>query len=271
MVAGGTVAKRTTYNTRYGAKVGQTTRYYPGYFRRPASGVIYQPTLFRRRYYSGRSLRRKIRLAAEHKNHTNLITKTVLDAVVPWVTPLTLVSPGFSDNQRIGDKIYGVSLQLKLRCYFNWDALTINDYLHGGRVRVAIAIWKDDTTPTYADFFDVPGGGGAADACSAFWSHDKMVKRKVLYDSTKHLKADGWYNNTVTQIFPLPGSTNELMWDIYIPFKKLKDELRTINFQGGTTTGVNNIYLIAVADANQAATEIGPTLSVNYRYNYTDA
>ena len=83
------------------------------------------------------------------------------------------MAQGSGQNNRIGDKVTGTSLEMKYELFLS--GLATQNPLN--TTRVILFIWKDDTTPTVADILEDP----TYPSLSPF-NHDKKVKRKILYD-----------------------------------------------------------------------------------------
>lgn len=248
------------YNRRYGM-YGRTTRPMPRIYKRPSAPRVYPRTY---RGFSRTAIKKAITSMAEHKYVDYNQTEPLTLSFAPQFFCLTTMDQGNSVTTRVGDKVTGISLQLRMRAWLPpATASTIPNTL----VRIIIFIWKDDTEPNTGDLLEETPT--ITDCCLQMLHHDKRVKRKILYDTCFRL------NNDVTVIestaTSLAGPNSQNLTIKYIPLKKLSPKNRTINFEAGSnTTAVNHIYLVAMADANPNTTLVGPNFDFISRYNYVD-
>lgn len=271
------------YNRRYKKSGPYRNKYYGYGYNKSYSRTRYNSTrpiggLYRtsskynlsgraRRFFSNRRLKQALFSIAEHKyfdtqqSYTNFAINPVLSA--GKIDSLTEITQGQSDITRIGDKSTGLSLQMRLQV----ASVTIATSKHNYLFRVIIFIWKDDTTPLTADILDNNAGFGLSPL--SFYNHDKTIKRKILYDKTYDFFT---YVNTTPNILSVH-RPNYTMIE-YIPLTKLnggsggQKDLNVINFAGGTTTGVNKIYMLTISNAD-AAPE-GWDTNISVRYNFID-
>lgn len=189
---------------------------------------------------------------------------------VPRVRDLSAVPQGTTDTDRIGDKLTVTSVEIRGRIYFDWATTPaiMNNYVQSCRVRLVVFIWKDDTVPIASDIIQSIGYN-AGNVCSAPFNHDKKVKRKVICDKTWTVQNDG-YAVTLGGFQSVPGAGSQKAIREYCSFKHLPLSLRTINYQAGSTIGVNKVYAMLWADANEADAEIGPQCFMVIRLNYKD-
>jgi len=126
-------------------------------------------------------------------------------------------------------------------------------------LRVIIFIWKDDTAPTTTTIVDPYPG---IDSPIMPLDHDRKVKRKILYDQTHSFYTD--QTNSLCQ-------NSILTRRFCIPLTRLKMGMDTINYIGGSTTGVNNIYLLLISNQSTAAAPVSSwPVTVITRYNFVD-
>jgi len=183
---------------------------------------------------------------------------------------LTAVPQGLTDQQRIGDKVTGTSLEVNYN--ISPAAIAVISGYYPAKLwvtRIIIFIWLDDTAPNPSDVTDISTflSGGLTYPIAPL-DHDRKVKRKVLYDKTHTQWCD--FTNTTTGNYTacmLPSITRRFS----IPLTKLRGKLDTINFQAATTTAVNHIYMLAYSNATVAAAPLsGWSFDVGMRYNYID-
>lgn len=236
------------YGRRYA-----TTRPTPGFYRRPSTVITRRPLrrrLFRNRGRSGRTVRGIIRSAAEKKFFDVQYISTG-PQTTPYVASITDVPQGTTDLTRIGDKLHIHSIEIRMQMKVGMIAapnVAGTNQLMG---RVILFQWKDDDTPTVGNILEV------ADPMSPF-DHDRKVKRKVLMDRTFTLSGQVGTANT-----------NYCYRDIivskkYLNLRRLPGEGVNVSFQGASTTGVNKIYILFIADYS--------TVFFEYytRLNFTD-
>jgi len=255
-----------SYNRRYGARVGQTTRATPRIYRRPASSL----RIPRRIGYSrGRSLKNKILNMQEKKYFDSASTANPDNN--GHIVSITDIPQGVTDITRVGDKLVVNSIELGYMLYKDpgtivdseWSFLIMN-------VRIIVFVWYDDTNPTVGNILQM--GRTGADAWQNVLSpfeHDKKVKRKILYDKM-HTVAPGMVYNPELVNYISQGRAN-VMKRIFIDLKSKNIAKRTINFEAGGTVGVNKIYVLILAE--NPSTVSGPvkTNSVLYtRVNFVD-
>lgn len=189
------------------------------------------------------------------------------------IATLTPITAGSGVLQRVGNKVVMKNLQIRGRIYYDWlDDAKRGAYATHCRVRILIFIWKDDTVPTSGDIINAPGGILLQDACSFFLDVDRKPKRKLLYDGIYDIRNDSQYTS-VGNLNPIPGPESEKSINLYMDLTRLPLSLRTITYAGsGTTSGINNLFVVVVADAEgSAASYTGPTVRLNSRITFTDA
>jgi hypothetical protein len=175
------------------------------------------------------------------------------------VVQVTGVSPGSSDTTRIGDKVTGTSFQITLNITPS-GLITMQPSISH---RLIVFIWKDDTNPTAADILQTSTPFPVSTTMPFRpLNHDKKIKRKILIDQTINNFCD------LGQV-AFAGSANPNWTKKWvIPLAKYGN-LAKINYNVGTTDGVNNIwYLIIASGAGLANSFWEQTLYT--RYNYID-
>lgn len=239
--------KKMGYGTRY-----YSSRRYPGLYRSNSKYNLIGSALRRIGKFK---LRQAIKSVAERKWYDNTL---FLSNALPnqldingFFFSLTDMPQGSGQQQRIGDKCTGSSIEVRM--VLSSPALvTTAVYLI---MRTIIFVWKDDTAPGLADILEP----GAWNPVNAPLNHDTKIKRKILYDA-----CSAHYLETVTK-----NSMSPLKYKkIVLPLNKLRN-LNIINFQAGTTVGVNHIYILHLADTPAVANQTW-TLNASYRYNFID-
>jgi len=176
---------------------------------------------------------------------------------------------GTSDVSRIGDKVTGTSIEIN---YCTYPMTPGTPGLPAAYVpaliwvlRVIIFVWKDDTTPTLPDITDIPSSfvSGMTFPIAPL-DHDRKVKRKLLYDKTHTCYSD--FRASFT------GAVNPVVMRRFsIPLSQLRGGLNIVNYQGGLTVGVNNIWICFVSNIPATSTVLSGWKTEFYsRYNYID-
>lgn len=273
---------RRRFNS-YNRNRGMGTRYAS---TRRITGLYRSPARYRlggraRRVFGRRgSFKRALRSVAEKKYGDTAVNfgSNTINAGAPAVTDtaltlgLTPVIAGTTDNNRIGDKVTGTSLEVNYSIYPEEPGSpgvpAMYDPQPFFQLRVLIFIWKDDTAPSAADITDQNVGivAGVLQPMAPL-DHDRKVKRKILYDKTHTLVA-----GVNSGVYPgVSNATPMITRRFSIPLTKLRNGLDTINYFGGTTTGVNNIYLLLNSNVPAATSVLrGWTTEVYFRYNFID-
>lgn len=174
----------------------------------------------------------------------------------------TLVPQGYTDGTRIGDKMTGTSLQLKICQYTPGIADSTQTIVW---FRVIIFIWKDDTQPEIEDILQKGTGDMAVFPHLWPFNHDKKVKRKLIFDQTYSQYADCSPTDTTYTGCQDPN----IFINKYIPLRKY-GSLATVNFQGGIGTGVNHIYLLLLNNVDPENSSSAWNTAVYTRYNFVD-
>lgn len=239
------------YGTRY-----NSNRRYKGLYR---TSSMYNLKGAARRVIGKYRLRKALSQIAEHKYFETGVTLT--PGGVPLnaagvITQLTAVPQGPGQNNRVGDKSTGTSLQVSFNAY----ASGLNTAAAFNIFRYILFIWKDDTAPTIADILEDPTYPNITPL-----NHDKKVKRKILYDNvfTQYTV----YSTVATQSFA-DSMRPFIQKSIFIPLSKLR-RYCNIYFQAGTTVGVNNIYELVIS-TNTGAANTTWNFESYTRYNFID-
>lgn len=257
-----------SYSALYGTPLGGTPAYgnYTGYLTRPRS-YRYKKRSYRRPRWRT-AVKRVVRSIAESKYYDANLASPAIITYEGTMFELTDMEEGVTDVSRIGTKVCGTSLQLRLRAYL--PAPSQIALVNGVLIRVIVFIWKDDTEPVTEDILE--GEPAIGKTVYAFLNHQKKIKRKILLDTTMQLNYDNTLNSTNTVVIT-PGSASSCHMEKYLPLNKLPDRLRTINYdpaEGDATKGVNKIWMLVVADGNAETSDVGPSFFYNSRYNYID-
>nr|QXP07679.1 MAG: putative capsid protein [Arizlama virus] len=249
------------FNRRYGARVGTTTRQFPGYLRRPST--TYYGTSFRRRIgsrygqYSTKRIMNVVQQFSEKKYRDRLITGSSSTwSMTGTIFKISDVPQGYDDESRVGDKLMASSIEMRGVLYAN-NTLT-NIGIWDQFYRLIIFKWYDDTSPTTTDVLET----GVVDTFISPFDHDKKSKRKVLFDKTFTV-----HNNIV---WYTQSDTNQ-HWETFIDLKKKSTRVRRVDFEAGTTAGIGHFYALLVSnipDANIATNSEG--FIIWFRINYTD-
>lgn len=164
------------------------------------------------------------------------------------------IPQGYADNQRIGDKctISSIRFSYSIRCPSiatgTPDLIPLAPLL----LRVIVFIWKDDTVPIPGDILDILPLTLPTLKLQSPLAHDRKIKRKLLMDETYTFFAD------TEKLTPPEGEFSADYSAVYHPLAvykknfnmtKVRGGLNTINFQAGSTDGVNKIYCYMVTNA----------------------
>lgn len=125
------------------------------------------------------------------------------------------------DTKRIGDKIMASHLK------FNYSIENGDAY---NNVRVIAFQWFNSSTPTVADILIISGG---YDVLSQY-NVDKALSYKIMYDKIHHITAN------------YSGQTNSTN----VVRKKLRLPRKQIQYEAGSTTGINKVYLMYISDSS---------------------
>lgn len=179
---------------------------------------------------------------------------------------LTNIPQGNDDTSRVGDKVTLNSIEYNLVITPNATASGYNNF---SVYRLVIFKWYDDAAPTFGEIFqqDTP----IESLIIGTLDHDHKPKRKILVD------------RTICGSFGLGLSQNGLFTDGYpvifkgfVDLKKSSPRVRSVAYQGGTTTAVGHIYFgLCAGDRNTASNpdiwvKSVQNLSYYCRVNYID-
>lgn len=204
-----------------------------------------------------------MRSTAEKKYHDTIIKKDGTDgSAQAYVTSESLpisvcdISQGYSDVERVGDKLTITSLEIRHVCFPNLDIKQWEPYTY----RITVFIWRDDTVPGLNDIYQNANFTGTTISLTTIWpyTHDAKVKRKILYDKSFTAIAE---LTGVGNIANSEGGCQQL--NVVIPMTKIKERLNTVNYQIGTTTGVNKVY---VALTSNVSSTIVPGVALPFRH-----
>lgn len=184
---------------------------------------------------------------------------------------LTEVPQGVADTQRIGDKTTGTSIEIN---YITFPIIPGTPGVGAAYkpnliwiLRCIIFIWKDDTTPTTDDITDISTiiSAGISVPITPL-DHDRKVKRKILYDKIHTMVLD-MQTGLFAGMCAVPVTTKRFA----IPLHKIRGNLGTINYQGGSATGVNKIYMLLISNIPRSSTGVlAWNTEVYTRYNFID-
>jgi len=208
-----------------------------------------------------KNLKRALFKIAEHKQ---LETSTFFDNTAspiygtPHILSLTQTTTGTEFDDRIGDKVTGTFLTIR----FGFQPIPADGMSQSAFYRIIVFIWKDDTTPTFDDIFDAPPTAGQQIPIFCYDSRRK-VKSKILLDMS--CQGFAFWVDT-SDIFYCVDKPVQF-YTVKMNLAKLKRGLATINYQSGVTSvGVNNIYLMVLANFVAAADAWGFDFMADYRY-----
>lgn len=202
-----------------------------------------------------------LRSVAEHKflvTQINWNQGALPVTTASSIVLLTNITQGQTDNNRIGDKVTGSSLEFRMIYYNPNDEDTAPDW----SMRCTIFIWKDDSIPTAADIY-IKGTTGDAANQPGVWpfNHDMKIKRKILYDTTINSIFDAT-SGIDTNGYPLIKAI--------IPLMNLRQRLNVINYQANTITGVNNIFVCLTSNIPGSIVQNTWSGTFMAKYNFID-
>lgn len=200
----------------------------------------------------------------EHKFHDFVSTSTNLINTFGSMQTFSDIAQGLSDSNRVGDKLVMNSLELNYWFQSNTSLPSTNQII----LRVIVFIWKDDTVPTLADILANGVGVSPEVIMTGPLSHDRKVKRKLLYDKTFY--RSGGLVSTAPGLAVTQGNA---FWTVkhFLDLKKLPVPIRTINYQGGSVIGVNKVYQLVVSNIPVGVVAANaPNMYFYHRTNYVD-
>lgn len=160
---------------------------------------------------------------------------------------LTNMAQGDTDQDRDGDR-------LMLKKFFVRGAVQYADVTN--LFRIIFFQWKPASTPTISSIL-LPGPSTAPDVWSSY-AHDSRQQFNILWDKTWHLEG-----NASAATAPLTPSSQKL-FKVSISRRFAKQ----LQYAGGTTTGTNQIYYLAVSDS---AAVSHPTVTMSVKFHFTDS
>jgi len=194
---------------------------------------------------------------AEHKFSDTLIIINTGNPITTAgaITRLTGIAQGITDVTRIGDKVTGLSLEVR----FMIEPAFVTTDARIYQLRMIIFIWKDETVPTAADIIQ---SNIVTNQMISPLDHDRKVKRKILHDQVYY----GMNNTGTTTISTYQPYTNQ---KIYIPLMNIKNNRNVVNFTDNATppNAINHIWILLLCPVGATA-EWNTTIYT--RYNYAD-
>lgn len=295
------------YPRRFGTRY-FSTRKTPGFYRTAARWALAGPAkrLFGRFSRGGTrsQIKKIVRSIAEKKIHgaaLSLTNGTVGEVLAAGVMALlTNIAVGTEVTQRIGDKVLGSSLVVRMLVKapqakaasaippISWGIYPEPAYY----LRVIIFIWKDDSTPTLDDILDPVADIDVYHRnVLAHLDHDRKIKRKILMDEVYNL-----YNGSTNEVNQQSGTTGVpteysvgYSGGVHVPtmsktlvfnLAKIRRGLNQVNYIGTSSTNpINGIYIYFTSNAASDITVFPPTPSnestawdimINSRYTFTD-
>lgn len=174
---------------------------------------------------------------------------------------LTLVPQGFAQQERVGDKAYGCSLELNIGVNYGFAAntQTVHNY------RAIVFIWKDDAAPSITDIIEQDVAFLPSNYLASY-AYDKKVKRHILFDKviTTAAYTDG--TGDIVSMYNICENIKEK-----IDLCDLKDNIQNINYNNSVTTGTNKIYLLSISDLDPLDATAAWQVTIRTRYKYTDS
>lgn len=189
------------------------------------------------------TVKRMIHSARETK-YRDTAFNTTINITTQAPVDLTFIAQGDTDSNRIGDSIEWKNLEVRFALGSAGSVAAATAYT----TRVVIFQWhpSDAITP--------PGYGDVMQSTTSAVSppnHDQMSNYKIIYDEIFNPSNVG--EGTYTRDFVIPASRGR----------------KSINFLGGSTSGMNKLYMIAWT--NVASGSTSPTFNYYTRLNYYDA
>jgi len=222
------------------------------------------------------TIMKQLRKIAEHKQYGGFV-EFGADAVyypnyidsTGRVVLVTTPQPGVGGDDRIGDKVTGTSLRVKL-------LVSPDEALTGTRnvehwLRFIVFIWKDDGTPGASDllrqFATAPAGIWPFEP----YDVDKKVKSKILLDVTFGQRATKYINTTGPIVGDISLSSNTPLFREYkFNLAKLRRGLNVVNFQQGSSTATNHIYYLLKSNIPGSAQTSAWDIFIMSDYRFID-
>lgn len=250
------------YNRRYGARVGPTTRRFPGYYRRPTTTYL-SPT-FRRRIggrYGVTTTKRILNVINQYaeKKYYDIINTSA--GPLAWsdggnIFDITSIPQGTTDITRIGDKIMLNSIEIR---YMLQSTFSANPTIYDQFYRLILFKWYDDSGPTTEDILET---SATAIGIISVYDHDRKPKRKILLDEM--------VSATITKEFTTFRNT-AIHKNFFVDLKKRSRRIREVAFEASTVNGIGKIYMLIISNIPLASIPgNGMTWRIYTRLNYTD-
>jgi len=221
---------------------------------------------------SERNLMKSLRKIAEHKQYGGLFEfgadpayyATYIDSPGRNLL-MTAVPQGIQGDDRIGDKLTGTSLRIKL--------MVSPDQAYTGNrntehwLRIIVYIWKDDTSPVMSDLLQnyvaAPAGLWPFEA----YDPDKKVKSKILLDTVIGQRA----SKSSSGIDLSLGANVPAFREWKFNLTKLRRGLNVINYQqGSATVAINHIYMLLKSNIPVLSQSSAWDIAVSSDFRYID-
>lgn len=254
------VYPRPSYYSRFNIASG---RNYPRLFR--LAGVKTYPR-GNVRPYPRQRIERVVRKMAEKKYHDTFIDYNPTLAPLfypsrssPQIINLTQVVDGSTVTSRVGNRITGTSLEVRMQISSADNVGT--DYRF--RFRIIIFIWKDTLAPVINDILQ---NANWPQVIVSPLTHDRKKRRKILYDYTDERQQPAAPNIAVA---PVEGDLGYCIKRVILNLSKFKDYNKVIEYQGSNSTiGTNQIFMLTVT--SNVASLTGWNMRTYTRYNFID-
>lgn len=233
----------------------------------PATAIRTRKVYRRRKRYRGKGLNKKQAVAVkaivnrklndviEMKHHDVPMNEEEIGCfgvqATTYMYNLTSIAQSVTDTTRIGDSFILKSITGKL-----WFKIGTTPQVRQTVVRMILFQWKEDNNvavPTYSDILQDPTG--VPGSVLLPYKLDKNRKYKILYDKKFALSLNGDSDNILADLFVQKGFAKK------------------IQYTNQGTTGLNQIYLLAVSSDDQGL--LGQSELVNFtgrfRVRYQDA
>lgn len=185
-------------------------------------------------------VKRQLNSRLEWKHHD--VNTTFTSGYNGDIYNLSNIDQGDTGSLRDGDAVYATSLQCRYQIV-NADATNLQ--------RLIIFQWNGEDSPAVSDILATVG---TTRAPLSPYEADKVGRNKlarVLYDRTFNLQE------------PFSGGSHQIIGSFKVSLKK-----RHIQFQDGTTTGANKVFLLSVSDSSIVS---HPIMNVYTRLWFQDA
>lgn len=201
-----------------------------------------------KKYATVGQVNRIIRANQELKYYDGAWVQSSLGST-PLLQQLSAIPQGNTDISRNGDR-------LKLyKIHFRGDALCFSADAYN-RIRVVVFQWFPATLPTAGSIL-LPGLNAVNIDFASHYAHDTRQQYRVMYDRVHKLIGNASTANTPNTA----ASVKQFVFSLRIPRRQLQ-------YVAGTTTGSNQIYIMAFSDS---AGIPNPSLNVGYKCMFTDS